>query len=205
MVQQLKMAVKVLGLAFRDIWQELWTILIVNLLFLLANILIVPGPPATLALFYYSNRIAHRETATERDFLQAIRSYWKPAWRWGLINFLVIGLLTGDYYLIERLIPDPDAAALIRGLYVTLMISWMLIQLFTPPFLFEQEQPSVRQALRNAVVFIRKNLLFSLALAILLALSLTVGILAFMLTLAFGGALVAFASNHAVLQELPDR
>lgn len=205
MVQQLKMAVKVLGLAFRDIWQELWTILIVNLLFLLANILIVPGPPATLALFYYSNRIAHGETATERDFLQAIRSYWKPAWRWGLINFLVIGLLTGDYYLIERLIPDPDAAALIRGLYVTLMISWMLIQLFTPPFLFEQEQPSVRQALRNAVVFIRKNLLFSLALAILLALSLTVGILAFMLTLAFGGALVAFASNHAVLQELPDR
>lgn len=199
------MAVRVLGLAFRDLWQELWTILIVNLLFLFANVLIIPGPPATLALFYYGNRIAHGETATERDFLQAIRSYWKPAWRWGLINLLVIGLLTGDYYLIERLIPNPEAAALIRGLYVTLMITWLVIQLFTPPFLFEQEQPSVRQALRNAVVFIRKNLLFSLTLALLLALSLILGILAFMLTLAFGGTLVAFASNHAVLQELTDR
>ncbi|HSL28687.1 MAG TPA: DUF624 domain-containing protein [Anaerolineales bacterium] len=199
------MAVRVLGLAFRDLWQELWTILIVNLLFLFANVLILPGPPATLALFYYGNRIAHGETATERDFLQAIRSYWKPAWRWGLINLLVIGLLTGDYYLIERLIPNPEAAALIRGLYVTLMITWLVIQLFTPPFLFEQEQPSVRQALRNAVVFIRKNLLFSLTLALLLALSLILGILAFMLTLAFGGTLVAFASNHAVLQELTDR
>ena len=205
MVQQVKMAVSVLGLAFRDLWQELWTILIVNLLFLFANILIIPGPPATLALFYYGNRIAHGETATERDFLQAIRSYWKPAWRWGLINLLVIGLLTGDYYLIERLIPNPDAAALTRGFYVTLMITWLLIQLFTPPFLFEQEKPSVRQALRNAVVFIRRNLLFSLALALLLALSLSLGILAFMLTLAFGGAFVAFASSHAVLQELPDR
>ena len=199
------MAVKVLGLAFQNVWQELWTILIVNLLFLFATILIIPGPPATLALFFYANRIAHEEPASERDFLRAMRIYWKPAWRWGLLNLLVIGLLTGDYFLIDGLVENPDAAALIQGLYVTLLSTWLLVQLFTPPFLFEQEQPSVLQALRNAVTFIRRNLFFALALAFLLALSLTLGILAFMLSLAFGGALVAFASNHAVLRDLPDR
>ena len=199
------MAVKVLGLAFQNVWQELWTILIVNLLFLFATILIIPGPPATLALFFYANRIAHEEPASERDFLRAMRIYWKPAWRWGLLNLLVIGLLTGDYFLIDGLVENPDAAALIQGLYVTLLSTWLLVQLFTPPFLFEQEQPSVLQALRNAVTFIRRNLFFTLALAFLLALSLTLGILAFMLSLAFGGALVAFASNHAVLRDLPDR
>jgi hypothetical protein len=38
----------------------------------------------------------------------------------------------------------------------------------------------------------------------LLVLSLTAGMLTFMLTLVFGGALIAFASNHAVLEHLAD-
>ena len=69
-------ALKILGLSFRDVWQELWTILIVHILFLLGMILIIPAPPAMLALFSYGNRIAHGETANERDFLVAMRQFW---------------------------------------------------------------------------------------------------------------------------------
>lgn len=199
------MALKVLGLAFRDTWREFGTILIVHLLFLVANLLILTGPPGTLALFFYGNRIAHGETATERDILAAIRQYWKPAWRWGLVNLLVIGVLTGDYYLIAGVVESTDTAALFQGLYLSLLGLWLLVQLFTPPFLFEQEQPSVSQALRNAAIFLRRNPLFSFILGLLLALTLAVGVLAFMLTFAFGGALVAIASNHAVLQDLAKR
>jgi len=197
-------ALKTLGLAFRDVWQELWTILIVHLLFLLGNILIVAGPPVTLALFFYGNRIAHGETANERDFLNAIRDYWKPAWRWGFMNLLVVGLLIGDYYLTAKLISNPNTAHLIQGLYITLLSSWVLLQIFSLPFLFEQKQPSVVQALRNSAIFIRRNLIFVLSLMLLLVLSLMVGTLAFMLTFVFGGAFVAFASNHAVLEDLPN-
>jgi hypothetical protein len=56
--------------------------------------------------------------------------------------------------------------------------------------------------LRNAAVFIGRNLIFALALTLLLVLSLTAGTLAFMLTFAFGGAFVAFASNRAVLERM---
>jgi uncharacterized membrane protein YesL len=201
-IQQVTAAFRILRLAFRDTWQELWTILIVHLLFLLGNILIITGPPATLALFFYGNKIAHGETANEREFLEAIRKYWAPAWRWGLINLLIIGLLTGDYYLIGNLTNNANMVALIQGLYVTLLVSWLLLQLFALPFLFEQKQPSVFQALRNATVFIGKNLIFVLVLALLLGLSLTIGTLAFMLTFVFGGAFLAFAGNHAVLEDL---
>src|SRR6266511_5647979 len=197
-------ALKTLGLAFRDVWQELWTILIVHLLFLLGNILIVAGPPVTLALFFYGNRIAHGETANERDFLNAIRDYWKPAWRWGLINFLAIGLLTGDYYLIGNMAARSGFASFIQGLYITLLSGWLLLQLFALPFLFEQNQLSVVQALRNAAVFIGRNLILAFVLALLLAISLTAGTLAFMLTFVFGGAFLAFAGNHAVLEHLAD-
>ena len=201
-MQPVIMALRILGLAFRDTWQEFWTILIVHLLFLLANLLILPGPPATLALFYDSNRIAHGEIATERDFLHAVRQYWGPGWRWGFINLVVIGLLTGDYYLVGRLTENTQIAAFTQGLYFTLLAGWLVLQMFTLPFLFEQKEPLVLQALRNAAVFIRRNLILVLVLGLLLALSLLAGALAFMLTFVFGGAFVAFASNHAVLQDL---
>jgi uncharacterized membrane protein YesL len=198
-------ALKILGLSFRDVWQELWTILIVHILFLLGMILIIPAPPAMLALFSYGNRIAHGETANERDFLEAMRKYWKPAWRWGLMNLLTIGVLAGDYYLIGNMAGDSSRAYLIQGFYITLLAGWALLQLFALPFLFEQKQPSVLQAQRNAAVFIRRNLILVLVLTLLLVLSLTAGTLAFMLTFVFGGALLAFASNHAVLEHLAER
>jgi hypothetical protein len=199
------MALKIVGMAFRDVWQELWTILIVHLLFLLGNILIVTGPPVTLALFFYGNRIAHGEAANERDFLAAVRQYWAPAWRWGFLNLAVLGLLGGDYYLIGKMNIDLNTMHFIQGLYITLLVFWSLLQLFTLPFLFEQNQPVVFDALRNATVFIRKNLIFVFALALLLLISLTLGTLAFMLTFAFGGAFLAFAGNHAVLEHLAEK
>lgn len=195
-------ALKILGLSFRDVWQELWTILIVHLIFLVGNLLILPGPPVTLALFFYGNRIAHGERANERDFLEAIRNYWKPAWRWGFMNFLAIGLLTGDYYLIGNMAARSGLASFFQGMYITVLASWLLLQLFTLPFLLEQEQPSVIQALRNATIFIGRNLILVFVLVLLLALSLMAGTLSFMLTFVFGGALVAFAGNRAVLQHL---
>ena len=202
MIQQVNAALKILGSSFRDVWQELWTILIVHLLFLFGNILIILGPPVTLALFFYGNKIAHGEAANERDFLQAVRNYWSPAWRWGLINLVAIAVLTGDFYLIGKLAGNSNQSYLIQGFYLTILAGWLLLQLFSLPFVFEQKQPSVVQALRNGAVFIAQNFVLVLVLALLLVLSLTVGTLTFMLTFVFGGALVAFAGNHAVVEHL---
>jgi hypothetical protein len=196
------MAFRIMGMAFRDVWQELWTILIIQLLFLLGQFLIILGPPVTVALFFYGNRIAHDEIATERDFLKAILRYWKPAWRWGGLNLLVIGLLVVDYSLTGKWMGNADLASFMQGLYVALLVLWLLLQIFVLPFLFEQEQPSVIQALKNATLFLRRNLILVLVLSVLLAISLAVGTLAFMLTLVFGAALISFTGNHAVREAL---
>lgn len=201
----MRRALRTIGLAFRDVWNQLWTILIVHLIFLFGNILIVLGPPVTVALFFYCNRIAHEEMADQHDFLHAIRAYWRPAWRWGFLNLTIIAVLLADYSLTGKFVQEPKTLSLLQGLYLILLAGWLLVQIFALPFLFEQEQPLVRQALRNAVIFIRNNMVFVLALGLLLALSLTLGVLAFMLTFVFGGALVAFAGNHAVLEQLGTR
>ena len=202
MTQQVTSAFQILGLAFRDTWREFWTILVIQILLLLAVILVIPGPPAILALFRYGNRVAHDELASERDFLRDIRQYWGPAWRWGFMNILLIGLLTGDYYLVDTLTDNTRVASFVQGLYLTLLAIWLLLQLFTIPFLFEQTDPQVLQAFRNAAVFLKRNLIFAIVFGLLLTLSLMAGTLLFMLTFAFGGAFVAFAGNHAVLRDL---
>jgi len=58
------------------------------------------------------------------------------------------------------------------------------------------------QALRNSTILVRRNLILIVVLAILMAVSLTVGTLAFMLTFVFGAALIAFAGNHTVIESL---
>jgi hypothetical protein len=196
------MALRIMGMAFRDVWKELWTILIIQLLFILGQLLIVTGPPATVALFFYGNRIARDELATEHDFLKAILHYWKPAWRWGGLNLLVIGLLAADYFLTGKWVANPDLASFAQRLYAALLIGWFLLQVFVLPFLFEQEQPVVGLALQNSMVFVRKNWILVLVLASLLGITLLIGILAFMLTFVFGAALIAFAANHAVIEDL---
>jgi hypothetical protein len=107
--------------------------------------------------------------------------------------------------LTGKLVNNTDTAHWFQGLYITLLAGWLIIQFFALPFLFEQEEPSVSQALRNSLVFIRRNMICVIVLGALLALSLTLGILAFMLTFVIGGALIAFAGNHAVLTQLENR
>jgi hypothetical protein len=187
--------------AFLDVWGDVWTVLACNLLWTVANLLIVPGPPATLALVYYANRLAHDEVADLGDFWRAFLRYWGPAWRWGSANLAVIALLLGDLILTGRSAEDFWSQYL-QGLYLALLAGWLVLQFFALPFLFEQETMSVRMALQNGAVMIGRNPGFAVALTGLLALLLLVGTLAFMLSFAFGAVLIACAGNRAVLDRL---
>lgn len=194
-------AVRVVGEALGDVWGDLWTALVCDFLWLLAIVLIVPGPPATVALFAFANRQAHAEATQLRDFWEALRRYWAPAWRWGLVNLAVIFVLAGDAYLTGR----GNAAGLgyfIRGFYLACLAAWLLVQLYALPFLLEQEKPSVRSALRNGAAMLGRNPLFSVVLGLSLLLLCALGTALFLLSLGFGGMLVAAAANRAVLDRL---
>ncbi len=60
-------------LALADLWNDLWMALVCNVLWLLGMLLVIPGPPATLALFFYANRLAHGERADLSDFWTGFR------------------------------------------------------------------------------------------------------------------------------------
>ncbi len=194
-------ALRAVRAGLKDTWQDFFSTALCNLLWLLANLLVVPGPPATLALVYYANRLAHGEAADLGDFWRAFLRYWGPAWRWGIVNLVVIAFFACDAILTGQY-GNTLWSQYLQGLYVALLAGWLVLQFFALPFLFEQETTSVRQALRNGAVLVGRNPGFALALTGFLALLLALGTLAFMLTFAFGAVIVACAGNRAVLNRL---
>jgi hypothetical protein len=187
--------------ALRQTWADVFTTLVVNLLWVFFNLLIVTGPPATLALFYVGNRIARGEPTDPGDFIAALRRYFGLGWRWGVVHWFVVFFLAGDVVLTGRLLPG-DNGRIIQGFYLTLLVVWLFLQLYVLPLLFEQERPAIRQALRNGAVMFGRNLAFSLALAGLVAAVLLVGAAFFMVTMAAGAVFLALVGNHAVMNRL---
>ncbi|MEJ2208020.1 MAG: YesL family protein [Anaerolineae bacterium] len=190
--------------ALHDTWEDLLNTAIINLLWLILTVLVVTAPPAAVALFYTANRIARGEPTDPLDFLAAFRRYFGLGWRWGALQVVMLFLLVGDVYLSGRLSPAP-AGRLAQGLYLAGLAFWLLLQVLSLAFLFEQESPSVRLALRNGVVMLGNNLLFSAALGLLVLLLLAAGVLFFCVASAAGGVFVALVGNHAVLNRLDAR
>ena len=184
-----------------DAADDLFTTAVVHLLWLFFTALLVTAPPATMALFYVSNRKAHGEVTDVGDFMFALRHYFKIGWRWGLVNIFVILFLWGDIVMTGRL-SQSSTIQLIQGFYLTLLYIWLFLQLYTLPILFEQEQPSWRQAWRNAAVMLGKNIGFSVALSVALVIVLVLSTFFFLVIMAAGGLLVSLIANHTVINRL---
>jgi uncharacterized membrane protein YesL len=187
--------------ALRQTWADVFTTLVVNLLWVFFNLLIVTGPPATMALFYVGNRMARGEPTDPGDFMGALRRYFGIGWRWGAVNLFVLFFLAGDVLLTGRLLPGENGR-IIQGFYLTLLVVWLFLQLYVLPLLFEQERPELRQALRNGAVMLGRNLPFSLALAGLVTAVLLAGAAFFMVAGAAGGVFLALVGNQAVMNRL---
>lgn len=197
----LKTVLSILRDSLSDIWGDLWTTLVCNSIWLFANLLIIPGPPATMALYYYAHQKAHGEEVDHRDFWKAIWRSWGVGWRWGTLNLLFLTFLAADIYLSGKII-NLTLMSYMQGLYIAIGLGWFLLQFFTLPFLFEQENMRVRTALRNSTVAIGRNPVFSLLILLFILIILILGTLVSLLSVMFGAIFVALSGSRAVMNRL---
>ena len=59
-----------------DLWDEMYLLVMVNVLWVALNVLLVTGPPATAGLFVLTHRLACGEAAGLRDFFESFRRYF---------------------------------------------------------------------------------------------------------------------------------
>lgn len=138
-----------------------------NLAFVAVSLPLLTIPAAWAALVRLSHLAQTSPHADIHDFWLAFRENF---WRGTLLGFIsALLLLTnlGNLYAYRA-----ETGALIwilRGLWIATLFVWFSVQLYVWPLYFEMETPRLITALRNALLMLLLNPLFTLGLWLIIA------------------------------------
>jgi hypothetical protein len=161
--------------ALIDAYYDAVPLVTTNVLWFVLTLPLVTAPPAAAGLYYVTNRLAHRRTASWRTFFEGFRLHFWLGWRWALTNFLTLVVLSGNFWFYGRM--GAGWSTWVQGFLLGLAILWGLLQVYTFPLLLEQEDCRILTALRNSAVLFIKYPVISLELALSVMLLLVVSTL----------------------------
>jgi uncharacterized membrane protein YesL len=192
--------------ALKDFWDELFMLVLMNIVTVLLVIPVVTFPPALAGLWNAANLVAKGRAIHWSDYFEGFRRYFWKAWGLALLNILVAAMIFANVrFYAPGTAPfdiNPNLSLWIRALFVGTALLWLFIQMYPMALLLEQEDQRLRVALRNAAVLLIANPGFTIVLLLLLlvvaAISTVLPVLWFLITL----ALFAVVCNKAVLHLL---
>jgi len=154
--------------------------------------------PATGGLFYAANQMAHGEGGGPLDYWEGVRTYLWPSYRWMLMNIAVAFLFSVNVWFYGN--APWSIAPYIQVAFIVGAAFWATIQMYTFPFLIEQEQPSLKTALRNSFLAVARFPLRSFGLLLLIvAIVLVSTYLYFVLWVVITISLMAYLMNRNTL------
>lgn len=142
----------------------------INILWFIASLPVVTLIPATGAMFYATNQLARGKGADWRTFVEGFRACFKMSWFWGLLNLIVVVLLVSNYIFYADMQRGTGELPWLPALVTVAGFLWLMLQVYTFPLMLEQEQPSLRMALRNAAIAVLRRPVPTLAVALLIIL-----------------------------------
>ena len=187
-------ALRVIGRAFGAWWREWPLLILLNVLWLLLQVPIVTGPPATAAMYAMARRVADGEVVGPRQAWQSLRELFWPAWGWGLANAVILVVVVGNFMAYGSA-PGLGWAAL-RLAWGSIAALWFAINLFYWPFWLAQTDRRMVTTLRNALLLFLKAPAFGLT---LLAVCAALALLSIAVTLPLAAALVSWLALLGVL------
>jgi uncharacterized membrane protein YesL len=182
-----------------DVYLATIPLIVLNALWFVTALPIVTAIPATGALFYVTNRMAHGKAADWRAYFAGFRAHFWLSWRWGLLNVFVFAIL-GSNLLFYRVQDDSGWVRMAQTVVVVLLLFWIVLQLYTFPLLLEQADVRLRVALRNSMVIVLKRPVATLVL--IAEIGTIVGLSTFVIQPAWifiTASLCAYLANRAVI------
>jgi hypothetical protein len=191
----------IIGRALRYYWEEGLSLLVINLAWFVAQLLVVPGPPATAALFSVTNRVARGYFARFAEFWEALKSLFGAGWKWGALNLAAIFVFGYAAFFYGSGAFGTYGAVLSLVMWFLLGL-WLFLQMFAFPMWLEQTDKRIGLALRNAAVMLAHHVQLAL-LALLLAIVATGLTIAFWLLVAMvTPAFLATLGNTVVVAQV---
>lgn len=137
----------IMAFALRRTWDEYLSVLVLSAVWLLAQVLILPGPPMTAALFAMTRATRANDYWGAGDVWAAFKAHFWPAWRWGLPNLLLIGMALYNLSVYWN-VPGTGWAVL-RFVWIIVLLAVVGLNLFYWPFLLAAEDRSMRTTYAN--------------------------------------------------------
>ncbi len=184
-------------------WREFVLFLFFNVMWLVLQIPIVTGPPATAAMYVVARRAADHELIDPLHGWLALRAMFAPAWKWGVVNLLIVIPTVANFYLYQN--ASGIGWTVLRLVWGMLAVLWFAMNLFYWPFWLAQSDQRVVNTFRNSAVLVLKAPLFALTLAVICALIIAGSFLIALPVAAMLMAWLALIGIVAVDEELKEK
>lgn len=150
--------------AFRE-WIDDWPrFILVTIIWLLGWLTIIFGPPFTFGLFFVTKNLAYGDVIRPGKLWAAAKRYFWISWLWMLINIVVLAVIAGNIFFYDRFKAGWSLGVQITLLFLAIM--WLIVQAYTIPYLMEQDDKSLKTAMRNGFVTLLSSPGFTLVIII---------------------------------------
>lgn len=167
-------ALRVLGHASWLWWKEWIGLILLNILWVVLQVPLVTGPPATAVLYTITRKVYDDEVWELPDLWGEMRRLFWPAWRWALPNLLLGGVLVWNFYAFQA--AQGGVWSTLRLTWGMLLLLWFMLNFFYWPFWLAQEEKSLPLAYANSGRFLLRHGWLALFLTLVGGLVLTVSI-----------------------------
>lgn len=129
-------------------WREFALLVLLNFIWLVCQLTVVLGAPATAGLVYVARRVVAGELIGLDDFWRGIRENFGPALKWGIAQIVVYGVLGFNWWFYAG--RTGLAVLSLRYAWTLMAAIWFAINLYFWPLHFEQVDQRFRTTLSNA-------------------------------------------------------
>lgn len=171
-----------------------------NLLWVLLSLPIVTAPAAWAGLIKMSHTAYTESHADLNDFWQGFKENLWRGFVMAVLNIVVIGINLSNLAAYQT--QTSILFLVLRWLWILALFFWVTLQLYMWPLYYEMQRPTLRGAMRNALVMMLHNPGFTLGLWIGMALIIIFSTVLVAAWLLLAGGLLAAIVTGAVLDRL---
>lgn len=192
----------VMGRVLKATYEELFLCVYMSLLWWLGHLLVVTAAPAMMGVNRVFNRPANYKRVDSSFFWEGARTEVWRGWVLYLIMLVVPAALAFNVWFYAQ---AQGALRLFAIFWIWLFFMSFLVTQYLFPLFWQQDEPSLRLTLRNAVILALRHPLYSLLMALFELVVLVLGVVLTLPLLILTPAMLALCGNFAlagILQEM---
>lgn len=146
-------------------WRDWLNMALLNVVWMLCWLTVLLGPPATMVAYRIASDFGRGGTLYPRELPGMLRRYFLQGWLWFLLQLVVATGVLVNLQFYARL--GEPIGPLLRGATLAVTALWLLLQIYTLPYLMEQGRGGLGLALRNSLLTTLASPLYTLVLGII--------------------------------------